>query len=392
MPIRNVVLPDGKKIAEFRGWKKWTQEKLAEQADISVRTLAELEQGKRTVRIGTLAPVARALGVQLEQIVNGTSQTRSRGDTATLKKPLNDFFGDGAGVRAEEAAIIIQSDSIEDLVKGLVEDLPAKLRANPGHRLYKARTWINRWDADGASAIREAFQDAGFAAPRFLLTDHSSEIEDRLDAGAPFTISMGLGFTDQTTSRIETVCGDWMHISKGPEGDAIAFNKKLIEKLGISTDKISRFKISDSSEDAAFSCFRPSDWDQEYSPGESYLERWLRMTPARKTKRETARDYAIVFRHTTKLKNPERRQVHFVLAGFTERGTAIAGRYLAERWSELHAKHVVGKTDTKTRGDFLLMIEGPSWPSRFQEWGVDPSFEAITPDRVRSCGFEWNDT
>ena len=62
---RHFVQPAWEKVVDIRNRKGWTQEKLAEKARVSVRTIQNIEQGKPTL-IGTILKLGRALGVQAE--------------------------------------------------------------------------------------------------------------------------------------------------------------------------------------------------------------------------------------------------------------------------------------------------------------------------------------
>ena len=65
------VLADGVKIATLRTLQrpKWSQEKLAEVADVSPRMIQMLEAGKQQTTIGLVAKVAIALGVDVETLI-----------------------------------------------------------------------------------------------------------------------------------------------------------------------------------------------------------------------------------------------------------------------------------------------------------------------------------
>ncbi len=61
----------GKRLAEVRKSKGVTQQKLAEQTNMSVMTIAYIETGKRWARMGTLDKITKALGISLEQLFKG---------------------------------------------------------------------------------------------------------------------------------------------------------------------------------------------------------------------------------------------------------------------------------------------------------------------------------
>jgi len=58
----------GERIANLRKNLGLTQEKLAEQADISIQFLVQIEHGKRTMKIATLRKLCAALSVSADYI------------------------------------------------------------------------------------------------------------------------------------------------------------------------------------------------------------------------------------------------------------------------------------------------------------------------------------
>jgi hypothetical protein len=103
------------------------------------------------------------------------------------------------------------------------------------------------------------------------------------------------------------------------------------------------------------------------------------------------RDYAVILRHTQQKPNHSRKVV-FALGGFTERGTAVAGRYLAENWFELWSRHVEGEFDKGSLGDFLIVIEGPSLPDSVNDWWSEDISLNVTPQFLYEKGIrcEWS--
>lgn len=61
----------GKHLADIRKNKGMTQSGLAERVNMSVVTIAYLETGKRWVRINTLYKIAKALGVDMGDLLKG---------------------------------------------------------------------------------------------------------------------------------------------------------------------------------------------------------------------------------------------------------------------------------------------------------------------------------
>jgi len=81
----------GQRIRELRTQRpeRWTQEELAERAQISVSFLSMIERGERVPHVETLAALANALGVSLGELFTGTEQTLAQ--TEDLLRPLSDF-------------------------------------------------------------------------------------------------------------------------------------------------------------------------------------------------------------------------------------------------------------------------------------------------------------
>jgi transcriptional regulator with XRE-family HTH domain len=67
----------GLRIVELRKALRYTQEELAERADISVSFLSMIERARRTPHVKTLAFLADALGISLSQLLSGVSESRT---------------------------------------------------------------------------------------------------------------------------------------------------------------------------------------------------------------------------------------------------------------------------------------------------------------------------
>jgi transcriptional regulator with XRE-family HTH domain len=57
----------GDRIRQLRNERKWTQQMLADHADIGQDHLSELERGKKEIGIRALERIAEALDVRLKQ-------------------------------------------------------------------------------------------------------------------------------------------------------------------------------------------------------------------------------------------------------------------------------------------------------------------------------------
>lgn len=73
----------GKRIAEIRDRRGLTQKELAEQADLSVSFLSEVENEHRDIGTEALLRIAHAIGASLDYLVKGTEP-----DSEESAKPL----------------------------------------------------------------------------------------------------------------------------------------------------------------------------------------------------------------------------------------------------------------------------------------------------------------
>lgn len=67
------MLEVGQRISSLRKSYGYTQECLAEMAEISVQFLIQIEHGKKTMKIGTLRKLSAALSVSADYIINGSN-------------------------------------------------------------------------------------------------------------------------------------------------------------------------------------------------------------------------------------------------------------------------------------------------------------------------------
>lgn len=61
----------GKRVAELRRSKGFTQEALAEKVGMTPHSLAFIEQGRRWPRLTTLQKLAKGIGVSTDQLLRG---------------------------------------------------------------------------------------------------------------------------------------------------------------------------------------------------------------------------------------------------------------------------------------------------------------------------------
>jgi hypothetical protein len=277
------------------------------------------------------------------------------------------FFGQGASDRSAEGVVVLQGDRVDTLLEDYVPNFAQIINGRPNGRFFKARAWTNFWDTDGARKIFIKFRDLQLEPPR-LRTDErpsgsglrsstpglSTEEAER----APFVFSMGLGYTDDTLTHLRSACDGWLRVgSDAAHGDVIEILHNLVPQEVRQTVTI---------EDVGqgFTRLLPREWNPE---------KW-------RNGDKDVRDYAMILRHTHNGTDGPSGQVHFVLAGFTERSTARAAEFLVHNWHRLWRRYV--KTArTGSLGDFLIVIEGPSWGDTTQ-WREVPHLD-VTPGKLR---------
>ena len=80
----------GERISRLRKNLGLTQEKLAEQADISIQFLVQIEHGKRTMKIGTLRKLCSALSVSADYLINGIEEFPCSTEVNSILSTLSD--------------------------------------------------------------------------------------------------------------------------------------------------------------------------------------------------------------------------------------------------------------------------------------------------------------
>ncbi len=61
----------GKRLAELRRARGFTQESLAEKADVTALTVSYIEQGRQWPRVTTMHRLAKCLNVPIEELFKG---------------------------------------------------------------------------------------------------------------------------------------------------------------------------------------------------------------------------------------------------------------------------------------------------------------------------------
>ena len=80
----------GQRISSLRKSYGYTQEHLAEMADISVQFLIQIEHGKKTMKIGTLRKLSTALSVSADYIINGSDSYSENAEINALLSTLSE--------------------------------------------------------------------------------------------------------------------------------------------------------------------------------------------------------------------------------------------------------------------------------------------------------------
>lgn len=68
--MEDVLIKFGKKLAQIRKSKGWTQEKLALESEIARSYLGEVERGHRNISLINICRLAETLGVKVSEITN----------------------------------------------------------------------------------------------------------------------------------------------------------------------------------------------------------------------------------------------------------------------------------------------------------------------------------
>jgi hypothetical protein len=283
------------------------------------------------------------------------------------EKKFEEFFGVGALSRGERGRIILQADRFEELIVGLTGDDSETTRATltaldlpENNRLYKARTLLNAKDAEGAKIVRHELRQQGFPTPELDIIERHGPIDPFSSfAAAPYLISMGLAFTETTIALTKEVGerNGCIYIDQATEhGDALVVRGGFVRGEYNDLDSV----IVDSNEraDQGRKYYRlfPKNWD---------LRGWLE-------NQNGLKDYAVIIRHTASIGN--RKQIRFILAGFTEDSTTEAARYLVFKWNTTLWR-IYSEKKSEPTGDFVVVISGITGAS--SSWSKEPDIEIL---------------
>ena len=85
------LLEVGQRISGLRKSHGYTQEKLAELADISVQFLIQIEHGKKTMKVATLRRLSSALSVSADYIINGSDRSSENEEINAILSTLSEY-------------------------------------------------------------------------------------------------------------------------------------------------------------------------------------------------------------------------------------------------------------------------------------------------------------
>jgi hypothetical protein len=298
-------------------------------------------------------------------------------------RPFEIFWGQKYLAKST-GSVHLQSDGIGDVLKTLAPNLDTILDNAPNNRLFKARTWLNHFDAEGAKEIRAEFSKHGFDPPGFTAMDR----HETPHASEGFRIYMGLGYTEEIVPAVNRICEPWMSIVRGATqkvtetevvriGDAIRLRRNLEPDAssGLHPRSSTEF-FFDGSETSTpngsegdFSVLLPEEWS---------IQSTYSMDAAGKKKQR--REYGYIFRSKSHEDSWSDCPLLFHVGGFTEEGTWAAGHYLATHWKDLYDEYV---RSSKSGGNFVVFVVGVAPFSAAAPWA---KVHAITPEDVAHCG------
>ena len=100
----------GERLKKARTDKKLTQEKLAEQLDVSIAFLSRIERGNSHISLKRLSEVCDILGVTEGYILNGASSTSNNYLTSEFSEILNHATPDKQKLIYKVAKVITEEE------------------------------------------------------------------------------------------------------------------------------------------------------------------------------------------------------------------------------------------------------------------------------------------
>lgn len=89
--MSDITVALGKRIRSLRQSRGWTQEQLAEYADLHVSYIVLLEKGANRATIETLDKLSKAFGLSIADLVQPLGEMRDDSMQSQLREALEDF-------------------------------------------------------------------------------------------------------------------------------------------------------------------------------------------------------------------------------------------------------------------------------------------------------------
>ena len=89
--MSDITIALGKRIRSLRQSRGWTQEQLAEYADLHVSYIVLLEKGANRATIETLDKLSKAFGLSIADLVQPLGEMRDDSMQSQLREALEDF-------------------------------------------------------------------------------------------------------------------------------------------------------------------------------------------------------------------------------------------------------------------------------------------------------------
>ena len=89
--MSDITIALGKRIRSLRQSKGWSQEQLAEYADLHVSYIVLLEKGANRATIETLDKLSKAFGLSIADLVQPLGEMRDDSMQSQLREALEDF-------------------------------------------------------------------------------------------------------------------------------------------------------------------------------------------------------------------------------------------------------------------------------------------------------------
>lgn len=90
--MSEITIALGKKIRALRRARGWTQEQLAEYAELHVSYIVLLEKGANRATIETLEKLSKAFGISISDLVQSLDETKDDPAQEQLRELLEDFL------------------------------------------------------------------------------------------------------------------------------------------------------------------------------------------------------------------------------------------------------------------------------------------------------------